>query len=105
MDQTNEALEALLAELPDDPAARKELLLRLLGPAAARQLGIYRLPDGFVLSVVIPIYNERNTVLEVVRRVLARSSAATISVGDIFETVDMIITVVGSSAGIRPDRR
>lgn len=71
MDQTNEALEALLAELSDDPVARKELLLRLLGPAAARQLGIYRLPEGFVLSVVIPIYNERNTVLEVVRRVRA----------------------------------
>ncbi|MCE9607093.1 MAG: glycosyltransferase family 2 protein [Planctomycetia bacterium] len=59
-----------LLEAAPDAAAHKELLLRLLGPAA-RKLGIYRLPEGFVLSVVIPVYNERNTVLEVLRRVRA----------------------------------
>lgn len=69
MDLMNCTLGDLLDAAPD-PAAHKELLLRLLGPAAGK-LGIYRLPDGFVLSVVIPVYNERNTVLEVLRRVRA----------------------------------
>ncbi|MGC3969814.1 MAG: glycosyltransferase family 2 protein [Pirellulales bacterium] len=51
------------------PDERQELLLRLLGPALARRLGIYRLPEGFVLSVVIPVYNEVKTVAEVVAKV------------------------------------
>ena len=67
MHDVNRSLNEYL-EIPTDPAARKELLLRLLGPAA-RKLGIYRVPDGFKLSVVIPVFNERNTVLEVLRRV------------------------------------
>ena len=71
MQTDDETLRALLDTTgDDDPAARTELLLRLLGPAA-RKLGIYRLPEGFKLSVVIPVYNERNTVLEVLRRVRA----------------------------------
>jgi glycosyltransferase involved in cell wall biosynthesis len=44
----------------------------LLGEGACRQLGIYALPEDFVLSVVIPVYNERNTLpllLERVRQV------------------------------------
>jgi len=70
MDRPQDALESLLNALPDDTAARKELLLRLLGPVA-RQLGVYRLPDGFKLSVVIPVFNERKTIVEVIRRVRA----------------------------------
>jgi glycosyltransferase involved in cell wall biosynthesis len=46
-------------------------LEELLGEAACRALGIYRLPDGFVLSVVIPVYNEEETVEAVLRRVRA----------------------------------
>ena len=34
-------------------------------------LGIFRFPPGFVLSVVIPVYNEHATIAEVVRRVRA----------------------------------
>jgi glycosyltransferase involved in cell wall biosynthesis len=41
----------------------------LLGEAACRRLGIYALPPGFRLSVVIPVYNELNTVGDVVARV------------------------------------
>jgi glycosyltransferase involved in cell wall biosynthesis len=67
MHTVNRSLNDLIEEA-SDPAAQKELLLRLLGPAA-RKLGIYRVPEGFKLSVVIPVYNERNTVLEVLRRV------------------------------------
>jgi glycosyltransferase involved in cell wall biosynthesis len=44
-------------------------LEQLLGPAVCRRLGIYRLSDDFLLSVVIPIFNEVHTVDEVIRRV------------------------------------
>lgn len=54
---------------PLDDELRVELAERLLGKAACRQLGIYRLPAGFVLSVVIPVYNERNTLETLLRRV------------------------------------
>jgi glycosyltransferase involved in cell wall biosynthesis len=54
---------------PMDDSERVELLLKLLGPAACRQLGIFRVPAGFVLSVVIPVYNEVKTVAEVIRKV------------------------------------
>jgi glycosyltransferase involved in cell wall biosynthesis len=54
-------------ELSDEQ--RIELAHRLLGRAGCQQLGIYRLPEGFVLSVVIPVFNERHTIEEVVRRV------------------------------------
>jgi glycosyltransferase involved in cell wall biosynthesis len=44
----------------------------LLGRDACRQLGIYPIPKDFLLSVVIPVFNEQNTVenlIECVRRV------------------------------------
>ncbi len=40
-----------------------------LGVAACRQLGIYRIPAGFRLSVVIPVYNEAATLVQLVERV------------------------------------
>ena len=43
----------------------------LIGENACRQLGIYALPEGFRLSVVIPVYNERATLLDLIRRVRA----------------------------------
>jgi glycosyltransferase involved in cell wall biosynthesis len=48
---------------------RVRLLEKLLGASVCRNLGIYALPPGFLLSVVIPVYNEVDTVAEVVRRV------------------------------------
>jgi glycosyltransferase involved in cell wall biosynthesis len=56
---------------PPALADRFEVLHRLLGEPACRQLGIYPIPDGFKLSVVIPVYNEERWVREVVRRVRA----------------------------------
>ncbi|MBL9124414.1 MAG: glycosyltransferase family 2 protein [Planctomycetaceae bacterium] len=41
----------------------------LLGKHVCRKLGIYPLPRGFRLSVVIPVYNEQATVAELVERV------------------------------------
>jgi glycosyltransferase involved in cell wall biosynthesis len=66
----------LVAHLADevarlDHSARVDLLERLLGKSVCRRLGIFRLPPGFVLSVVIPVYNELATIEEVVRRVRA----------------------------------
>ena len=53
------------------PAERVELLQHLLGEAVCRQLDIYPFPPSFKLSVVIPVYNERQSVRELVRRVEA----------------------------------
>jgi len=40
-----------------------------LGEAACRRLGFYVIPDGFQLSVVIPVYNEESTLRTLVDRV------------------------------------
>ncbi len=70
-------LQALLARLtvaeqpPSHALDRRhvDLLERLLGRTACRRLGIFALPEGWRLSVVIPVFNEEKTVAEVVRRV------------------------------------
>lgn len=38
---------------------------RTLGPNACRRLAIYALPDGFVLSVIVPVFNECGSILGV----------------------------------------
>lgn len=43
--------------------------VELLGADVCRRLGIYVLPDDFLLSVVIPVYNEIATVAQVIERV------------------------------------
>lgn len=43
----------------------------LLGEGACRQLGFYALPENFVLSVVIPVYNELNTLPVLLEKVRA----------------------------------
>jgi glycosyltransferase involved in cell wall biosynthesis len=60
-----------LDAMPVSPEERVALLQRLLGEPACRQLGIYPLPRGFKLSVVIPVYNEKQWIRELVRRVQA----------------------------------
>jgi glycosyltransferase involved in cell wall biosynthesis len=57
--------------LPEDDAERRELLLRILGEPLCRKLGVYRIPEEFELSVVVPVYNERNTIHEILRQVRA----------------------------------
>src|SRR5207245_2648247 len=46
-------------------------LRQTLGDAVCKQLGIYALPDDFVLSVVIHVYNEEKTLRDLVLRVAA----------------------------------
>jgi len=45
-------------------------LKQTLGEAACRQLGIYEIPDDLLLSIVMPIYNERETLRTVVQKVM-----------------------------------
>ncbi|MDZ4784013.1 MAG: glycosyltransferase family 2 protein [Planctomycetia bacterium] len=53
----------------DEHLDRIALCESLLGVASCRQLGIYRIPAGFRLSVVIPVYNEIATLAKIVERV------------------------------------
>ncbi|MGE0529215.1 MAG: glycosyltransferase family 2 protein [Bdellovibrionales bacterium] len=46
-----------------------EGLRRTLGEAGCRQLGFYEIPEEFLLSVVIPVYNEEETLHNIVQRV------------------------------------
>jgi glycosyltransferase involved in cell wall biosynthesis len=62
-------LSAVLDHLAADPNRRAEVLEKLLGVPACRSLGIYPIPPGFKLSVVIPVYNEERWLAELVRRV------------------------------------
>src|SRR5262249_25788311 len=53
---------------------------------AGRQLGIYPIPPGFRLSVVIPVFNERPWIEELVRRVQAVPVPKEILIVDDFST-------------------
>ncbi len=53
------------------PPVDYQALKELLGEGVCRELGLYPLPDGFRLSVVVPIYNERPTLETIVRRIRA----------------------------------
>jgi glycosyltransferase involved in cell wall biosynthesis len=61
----------LCGEPLEHTANRVALLESLLGEGLCRQLGIYRISEDFLLSVVIPVYNERDTLEELVSRVRA----------------------------------
>jgi glycosyltransferase involved in cell wall biosynthesis len=61
----------LIERVAQSPEERNELLRRLLGEGLSRQLGIIPLPAEFKLSVVIPVYNERRWVRELLQRVQA----------------------------------
>jgi glycosyltransferase involved in cell wall biosynthesis len=78
------------AEADANAAPDYETLRRLLGVSVCRRMGIYELPPGFVLSVVIPIYNELHTIEEVVRRVRGTGLP-----------VEMVLVDDGSSDGTR----
>jgi len=59
----------LLERAAADPELRVTVLEKLLGEGACRQIGIFPLPPGFKLSVVIPVFNEERWLAELVRRV------------------------------------
>ena len=53
------------------PLEETDLLQRVLGRDVCSRLGIYALPADFLLSVIIPVYNEATTVERVIDRVRA----------------------------------
>lgn len=59
----------LLDRAAADPEFRVTVLEKLLGQGACRQIGVFPLPTGFKLSVVIPVFNEERWLAELVRRV------------------------------------
>jgi glycosyltransferase involved in cell wall biosynthesis len=62
-------VEAELSAIARDPERRLQMLQLILGEKACRQLGILAIPEAFKLSVVIPVYNEKQWIHELVRRV------------------------------------
>jgi len=64
-------LDAALDDVSSESAQldRVEIVERLLGSDLCRKLGIFRLPEGFKLSVVMPVYNEIRTLAQVIERV------------------------------------
>ena len=54
-----------------DDAARRVWLIETLGEATCRKLGLFPIPESLTLSVVIPVYDERATIHEILRRVRA----------------------------------
>jgi glycosyltransferase involved in cell wall biosynthesis len=48
---------------------RRDWMIQTFGETFCRKLGIFRIPDDLVLSVVIPVYNESRTIHEILRRV------------------------------------
>ena len=75
---------------PHESSPDVQELQRLLGPAVCRRLGIYPLPEGFRLSVVVPVFNEVATIDEIIRRI-EQSGVP----------VEIIIVDDGSSDGTR----
>src|SRR5207245_251344 len=70
-DADRSKLNPQIEKLVGSPQDRLRFLQALLGAPACRQLGIYPLPEGFKLSVVIPVYNEKQWIRELVGRVQA----------------------------------
>ncbi len=66
----NEAFRHGIPTFADD-AARREWLIEMLGEPNCRKLGLFPIPENLTLSVVIPVYDERNTIHEILRRVRA----------------------------------
>jgi glycosyltransferase involved in cell wall biosynthesis len=60
-----------VARLAPEDVAAFEHIARLLGESALRQLSIYQLPADFKLSIAMPVYNEKQTIHEILRRVQA----------------------------------
>jgi glycosyltransferase involved in cell wall biosynthesis len=56
---------------PQFTAAWYTAMHALLGEAACRQLGYYAVPEGFLLSIVMPVYNERDHLADILERVRA----------------------------------
>jgi len=70
--ENSQATKVWSIELTPDEVPLLDQISRLLGKGALQQLGVYQLPIDFKLSVAIPVYNERATICEIIRRVRAK---------------------------------
>jgi glycosyltransferase involved in cell wall biosynthesis len=71
MDDVSQSIVGIEPEaLPYSPTWY-ETLRRRIGDIACRQLGFYAIPSDLTLSVVIPVYNERDSLMQLVDRVKA----------------------------------
>lgn len=64
--KNQDQLTPMASELP-----AFDQIAKLLGPGVCKRLGIYPIPPDLVLSVVIPVYNERETLHLILDRVRA----------------------------------
>jgi glycosyltransferase involved in cell wall biosynthesis len=55
----------------NSPESHRKWVEEALGAETCREMGIYPLPEGLRISVVVPVYNEAATVEEIVRRIRA----------------------------------
>ncbi len=62
---------APMSLLEESPDVCRKWLETALGPDICRELGIFPLPATLRISVVVPIYNEKATVAEILRRIQA----------------------------------
>jgi glycosyltransferase involved in cell wall biosynthesis len=70
-DRGEQPVEVWTAGAAPEDAPFLEQMSRVLGRRALHHLGIIRVPRGFQLSVVTPVYNESATIETVLRRVAA----------------------------------
>ena len=56
------AWQLIPPESVDDPNARLQAAEQVAGRDVCRRLGLYETPDDFLLSVIIPVYNEAETI-------------------------------------------
>ena len=108
--RVRDAMFHLADDLPDVPPAidRIELLERLLGTELCRRLGIFRIPTGFRLSVVIPVYNEVRTIEQVIARVRAAQIPCEMVIvddGSRDGTRELLARLRDDESGTNPDLR
>src|SRR5712691_4317641 len=71
MTEQDKSIHRWSTELVPKDVPILDQLMRIFGEDTMRQLGIYPLPPGFKLSVVMPVYNEKATIYEILHRVRA----------------------------------
>lgn len=68
---TTDDILSLSTHIGKDPSLRRQVLWNLLGEQTSRLLGLFPIPTGWKLSVVIPVFNEERWVEQLVARVQA----------------------------------
>jgi glycosyltransferase involved in cell wall biosynthesis len=68
---SNEQTSGFSIHAFESEAERWEWLAQTLGEPLCRKLGLVRFPDDLKISVVIPVYNEKATIREILRQVRA----------------------------------